>query len=212
MIESEELVEIFHELKNPLAIIKINMELLKELHKSNFNVNFDTIENEILKIDNIIKRYLSYSEQKHLCKDLVYFKDVILNIIEENRLSYPDVTFEVIDKDEVSISAFEYHIYMIFSNIIKNSIDAMNGVGHIKINIFDKEGVATIETTDSGYGITEYELSKLNEGKFTSKPLGSGIGTSVIKNIINIYNGNFYLAKSDIIGTKAIVEMPVSNK
>ncbi len=207
---NEDLVEIFHELKNPIAIIKINLDLIKEYGTNNFTKNFNVIENEINKIDNIIKRYLDFNNPKNAQKDYIYFSDIINLIIEENKLSYPDVIYFLNDKSDSSILAHEYQLYMVFSNIIKNSIESMKGIGKIIINISESEGICNIEIIDNGYGITDTELNLLSSKKFTTKPNGTGIGTSIIKNIINIYDGEFYLL-NNVNGTKAVVKFPLSN-
>ncbi len=207
MTENENLVEVFHELKNPIATIKINIDLIKDYYSNNLNRNFEVIENELIRIDNIIKKYLNFSDTKDAIKDIIYFSEIISSIIEENMLTYPDVNFVVNNESDIYILAYEYHLYMVFSNIIKNSIEAMNGVGNIIINISEKEGIATIEVIDDGIGITDNIIKRLQKGQYTSKPNGNGIGTIIINNILKIYNGEFNLLPQSI-GTKAIVKIP----
>ncbi len=207
MTKDENLVEVFHELKNPISTIKINIDLIKDCYKNNNDKCFDVIENELIRIDNIIQRYLCYSDTVNASKDVVYFNEIITSIISDNTLSYPDVHFTVNCEEDIYILAYEYHIYMIFSNIIKNSIEAMNGIGNITVNIVDREGIAEIEIIDDGIGITESVIKRLQKGHFTTKPNGSGVGTVIINNILKIYNGEFNLLPQPI-GTKALIKIP----
>ncbi len=208
MLKNDSLVEVFHELKNPLSTIKINIDLLKEFNSCTSEKNILVIENEISKIENIMNKFLCFNNNNNIEKDLVFFSEIINSIIEENELSYPDVNFVINQDEDLSILAYEYHMYMMFSNIIVNSIEAINGVGHIVVNIFEKEGVCNIEIIDDGYGITNNELQMLNQGMYSSKPKGSGLGTNIVKKIVNIYNGEFILMNNEV-GTKAIVKMPI---
>lgn len=205
MVENESLVEVFHELKNPLAVIKINLALLKDNSALGESIKYDVIENEINKMDNIIKKYLLYSSYKDDEKDYVYFSEVINSIIEENKKTYPYIEYIINETKDLSILAFEYHIFMIFSNIIKNAIEAMNEKGTIVINIFEQEGIANIEIIDSGIGMKQKPVKLLKSTRFTTKKNGSGLGTLIIKNMVNIYDGKFYLI-SESNGTKACVK------
>lgn len=210
MGENNSLIEVFHEVKNPLATIKINLELLKEnLYDHSFDNNLDVISNEINRIDAVLNKYRDYDLQKDLEKDYIFFSEVILSIAEENSITYPDILISVLDNDDVSIMAYEYHIYMIFSNLIKNAIEAMNGIGNIDVRIKKDDGLATIEILDQGVSITENQLLKIKKGGYTSKPNGQGLGTSIVKNICSIYNGTFSLSPRLEVGTKAIVQFPI---
>ncbi len=208
MTTTENLTEIFHELKNPLATIKINIDLMKET-PNHFDKNIKVIDNELTKLDNLLSRYLTFNSTNKLEKDVVYFSDVLKTIIKENAITYPNIAFHINDDSDISLLAFEYHIYMVFSNIIKNSIEAINGFGEIEISISEKEGIAQIEITDTGSGITKETQGKLSQG-FTTKQKGSGLGTIIIRNILNIYNGEFTLIGQNI-GAKAIVKIPIES-
>ncbi len=207
MTKNENLVEVFHELKNPISTIKVNIDLIKDFYTNNLDRNFEVIENELIRIDNIIKKYLSFSDVNEASKDIIYFNEVISSIFEDNAITYPDVIFSVNCDSDIYILGYEYHIYMIFSNIIKNAIEAMNGVGNITVNITEREGIAEIEVIDDGSGITDNVIKRLQKGQYTTKPNGTGIGTVIINNIVKLYNGEFNLLPQPI-GTKAVVRIP----
>lgn len=210
MSENSNLVEVFHEVKNPLATIKINLELLREnLYDHTFDNNLEVISNELNRIDAVLNKYRDYDLQKDLDKDYIFFSEVIMSIAQENQITYPDILISIVDNDDVCILAYEYHIYMVFSNIIKNAIEAMNGIGSIDVRIKKDDGLATIEILDEGVSITESQLVKIQKGGYTSKPNGQGLGTSIVKNICLIYNGTFSLSPRNDIGTKAIVQFPI---
>ncbi len=204
---TDNLTEVFHELKNPISTIKINIDLMKTKPNS-FEKNIDVIDNELSKINNILNCFLNFNSTKELTKDIIYFNDVIKTIINENKLTYPNISFNIIYESDISILAFEYHIYMIFSNIIKNSIEAISGYGEINIRISENEGIGLIEIVDTGCGISASTIQKLSKGKYTTKKQGTGLGTIIIKNILDIYNGDFHLITQDK-GAKAIVTIPL---
>lgn len=205
------LAEVFHEIKNPLSTIKINVEILKDnINEISFEHGFSVIENEILRIENVLNKYITFDKDQKLEKEKIYFFDVIKNISAQNKITYPDVSVRVYDPQEVSILAYEYHIFMVFSNIIKNAIEAMKSVGNIDIFIKEVEGLAIIEIFDEGIGLKPHEIENIKKGNYTSKINGSGLGTAIIYNIVNIYNGTFYLAnRENTNGAIAVLQLPV---
>lgn len=205
------LVEVFHEIKNPLSTIKINVEILKDnINDSSYEHGFNVIENEILRIENVLNKYITFDKSQKLEKEYIYFSDIIKNITAQNKITYPDVKISIFDKDDVSILAYEYHIFMVFSNIIKNAIEAMRSVGNIDIYIREIEGLAIIEVFDEGVGLKPHEIEKIKKGNYTSKIHGSGLGTAIIYNIMNIYNGTFHLAnRENKNGAIAVLQFPV---
>ncbi|HYI24524.1 MAG TPA: ATP-binding protein [Thermomicrobiales bacterium] len=64
----------------------------------------------------------------------------------------------------------------VWTNIIDNAIDAMNGEGRITIRTRHADGCAFVEIEDSGCGIPEDVLPRIFEPFYTSKPQGKGTG------------------------------------
>ncbi len=96
----------------------------------------------------------------------------------------------------------------VFINIIKNSIEALNGCPNPKIKIVvDKTNVEKIsfEILDNGKGITREEFDKIFIPFFTTKPSGSGIGLSLSQQIIRSHGGNLYLESVANKGTKVLI-------
>ncbi len=95
----------------------------------------------------------------------------------------------------------------VFINIIKNSIEAINDKGVIKLDYeIDRNFKIIIE--DNGCGITEDQIEKIKEPFYTTKKNGTGLGVSLSIEIIKAHNG-----KIDYIplkkGLKVIVELPI---
>jgi signal transduction histidine kinase len=74
------------------------------------------------------------------------------------------------------IQAFGSELNQVWTNLVDNAIDAMNGEGTIVLRTRYDDSWATVEVEDSGPGIPEEVLPHLFDPFFTTKPPGSGMG------------------------------------
>jgi signal transduction histidine kinase len=74
------------------------------------------------------------------------------------------------------IEAYASELNQVWTNIIDNAIDAMNGKGEIKIKTYEEDNRVIIEITDNGPGIPEEIRTRIFEPFFTTKAPGQGTG------------------------------------
>ncbi|MCT4699083.1 sensor histidine kinase [Tenacibaculum haliotis] len=87
----------------------------------------------------------------------------------------------------------------VIENLIKNSIDAMQGKGSISLDIKETTKLIKITVTDSGKGIQKSQFKQIFKPGFTTKKRGWGLGLSLSKRIIEDYHsGKIYVLKSEI--------------
>ena len=88
----------------------------------------------------------------------------------------------------------------VIENLLKNALDAMEGKGSIKLDIFNQEKEVIIDVADSGKGIQKQNISKVFKPGFTTKKRGWGLGLSLSKRIIEQYHKGTIGVKSSEIG------------
>jgi signal transduction histidine kinase len=74
------------------------------------------------------------------------------------------------------IEAYGSELNQVWTNIIDNAIDAMNGQGEIKLKTYEEDGHVVVEIIDNGPGIPEEIQSRIFEPFFTTKAPGQGTG------------------------------------
>jgi signal transduction histidine kinase len=74
------------------------------------------------------------------------------------------------------IEAFASELNQVWTNIIDNAIDAMNGNGEIILRTFAEDNHVVVEIADNGPGIPEEIQQRIYEPFFTTKPPGQGTG------------------------------------
>jgi len=74
------------------------------------------------------------------------------------------------------IEAYASELNQVWTNIIDNAVDAMNGKGEIKIKTYEDDHRVIVEITDNGPGIPTEIQSRIFEPFFTTKAPGHGTG------------------------------------
>lgn len=77
----------------------------------------------------------------------------------------------------------------VVENLLKNALDALQGVGDISVVISENDEWAHIDVKDTGKGIAKNSWKKIFEPGFTTKTRGWGLGLSLSKRIIEEYHG-----------------------
>jgi PAS domain S-box-containing protein len=84
------------------------------------------------------------------------------------------------------IQAYASELNQVWTNIIDNAIDAMNGEGRLIVRARPDDLWVVVEIEDDGQGIHEENLSKIFDPFFTTKPQGegTGLGLNISRNLI----------------------------
>lgn len=95
----------------------------------------------------------------------------------------------------VNTALFEW----VVENLCKNAVDAVNGVGEIRVSIKDFTQVVYIDISDTGKGIPKSMFRAVFKPGFTTKVTGWGLGLSLVKRIIEEYHdGKIFVHQSEI--------------
>jgi signal transduction histidine kinase len=110
------------------------------------------------------------------------------------------------------IQAYGSELNQVWTNIIDNALEAMNGSGKIIIRTYKQDDWIVIEIKDTGPGIPEDIQSKIFDPFFTTKPPGSGtgLGLNVSHNIIVQKHKGKISVKSEPGDTNFQVKLPVN--
>ena len=113
--------------------------------------------------------------------------------------------------DLPKIQAYGSELNQVWTNIIDNAVDAMDGEGRMTIRTSQKEQWVLVEIEDSGPGIPEEVQQKLFSPFFTTKPLGkgTGLGLNISFNIVQKHNGQIKVS-SQPGSTRFTVQLPIN--
>jgi signal transduction histidine kinase len=98
----------------------------------------------------------------------------------------------------------------VWTNLIDNAADAVDGRGRIGIRVFRDEGYVVVEVSDSGPGIPRHVRDRVFEPFFTTKGVGegSGLGLDVVRRVVSGHGGEVSL-RSEPGETTFRVQLPM---
>ena len=199
-----------HEVKNPVSLIKMNVQYIKDFCPKALENNFTVIEKELEKLNHIIKDYTIMAENtKKENIEMIFIDELLSDIIEEYNLTPYDKKIEfVLDSpDDVKLYGDYNKINILFFNIYKNAIEAIKNKGIIKTTVTPDIGKTTITIEDNGGGISPVVLNNLGTPFVTTKENGSGLGILICKNIVHEHKGKIDFENTDN-GCVVTVELP----
>lgn len=99
----------------------------------------------------------------------------------------------------------------VFTNLITNAAQAMDGKGTLKIGTRYHDNWVEVTFEDTGCGIPEENLSKIMDPFFTTKPIGqgTGLGLSIVHKIVDEHQGQILIDSKPGVGTRIVLGFPV---
>ena len=202
------LFKITHEIKNPIAVCKSYLDMFDINNKDHIRY-IGILKEEMDKILLLLQDFLSMNKIK-IEKEILDINFLLEDIVNQFEPILKDKNIKFIHnicEEEIFVEGDYNRLNQVFINIIKNSIEAINDKGVIKLDYeIDRNFKIIIE--DNGCGITEDQIEKIKEPFYTTKKNGTGLGVSLSIEIIKAHNG-----KIDYIplkkGLKVIVELPI---
>ena len=212
-----------HEIKNPMAGIKVSMEVLSQdspLPQEDKEVLLRVI-NEIDRITAMLKDLLNYArppkpklislDTNHLLEETIKSSSYSLRSPKYKAKS-PDIKIEFIkdfSTDLPHIVADPGQLQQVFLNLVLNAVDAIysssecQGVITIKTRqSLDK--TVKISIADNGKGIDSESLENVFKPFFTTKSKGTGLGLAISKRLVEQHNGGKITVENNPGGKGAI--------
>ncbi len=130
--------------------------------------------------------------------ELVTLRPVLEEVAEANseRIKNLKVTVSMQVADDLVVSCRSDHLYSLFSNLLVNSLDALEEVSSRRIDV-SAAGVneyIRIQFADSGPGIALQHRSRIFDPFYSTKPTrGTGLGLAIVKRIVEMYGGRIEL-------------------
>jgi PAS domain S-box-containing protein len=222
LIQSEKLAGIgilasgvAHEINNPLSgIIGMAEVALEEEDTAKNRGYLADILNCAQRISEIVKGLRSYSRAaKKEDLSFVDLNEVLEESLKMVRLASKKTSVEVIKKFQSveKIRANVGEIQQVFTNLITNAFQAMNGKqGHLILATRSFKDSVEVKVGDHGMGIPQKYLSQIFDPFFTTKKPGegTGLGLNIVYRIVTKYEGTIDVESKEQEGTTFTIKFP----
>ena len=211
-----------HELKTPLASIKLLSDSILQNNMDMETVRefVEDIGNEADRLNRMTQKLLSLSriesQEDGDCEIVSIVPTTervvrMLSAIAEKN----EITIETNLEDDCSILILEDDLYQIIFNLVENGIKYNTHGGKLNILLRKEEDNAVLRVTDTGVGIPEDALSHVFERFYrvdkarSRQSGGSGLGLSIVRNMVERNNGTIQVESVVGIGSTFTVTFPI---
>ncbi len=202
-----------HEIRNPLQNIRLGVdEIRAEIGEDESKLEIlQDIESGIETLNGTVAELLEYSRPVNLEYTPWTVSDIVGQALSaaDHKLRNINTRLELQSGDrEIYIDAQK--IARVLVNIISNAAEAMPNGGILTIHsqFSENEGALKLCVSDSGCGIEEENLERIQEPFFTTKAQGTGLGVPICKKIVEAHGGRLIIRSSVNEGTTVEIVLP----
>lgn len=199
--------ETAHQLGTPISSLMAWIEILKENYPDDDLI--PEMDKDVKRLQLIADRFSKIGSLPEPVPSSL--SDVVDHVIDymDRRTSSKVLMTKKFPQNDIIVNLNASLFEWVIENLCKNAVDAMEGEGHITIEVLDVPGKAVIEVTDDGKGIRKKDISSVFKPGFTTKKRGWGLGLSLAKRIVEEYHhGRIFVKRSEVgVGTTFRIEI-----
>ncbi len=183
-----------HQLGTPISSLLGWVEILKMKPESEMEAS--EMGKDIVRLQQVSERFSKIGSKPELQEDdinkLITKAISYMKRRSSNKIHYDFTTNQEVIMHKVNALLLSW----VFENLMKNSLDAMGGLGKISVSSTLTNGVVVIDLSDSGKGIPKAKFKTIFNPGYSTKSRGWGLGLSLAKRIINQYHKGKIFVKS----------------
>ena len=211
------LAGVSHELNNPLAVVVAQSTLLHEFAAdTQTKTRAEKVRAAAERCGRIVKSFLGMVRLHPTEQARTDLNQVVRSALEVT--AYGARSSGIIVDTEMTEDALEVigdpdHLTQVVANFLVNSqhaIASLTGERRIRVRTYVSQGNACFSVEDNGPGVPEEIRERIFESYFTTKPVGvgTGIGLSISKSIVERHNGHVRYETGDLGGARFVAEFP----
>ena len=215
--------DLVHEIRNPLASLKSASEIISETENKTLRDKLiSIISHDVERIERLVTDYsqmlkdeaaISSEQMKEL--DL---KLIIRSVVDDYNGVYNSkrgisVKLNTNGSKDYKILGIENRVEQIIANLLDNSISFSDDNQEIEVELEKaKNGSINLNVIDQGEGFKETDTNKIFNRFYSNRPekFGehSGLGLNIVKNLVELHNGQIRASNNDDKGAKIEITFP----
>jgi signal transduction histidine kinase len=221
---------IAHELKNPLAGIEVMAGLLRRQVPDSKDAQslLADILSEAKLANAIVVEMLEFVRPVRLQVERTDLDDVLQQSVTMAESKVPRrgvIVRTTVEPGLPMIEGDHHQLSQVFTNLIANAFEALDGRGRITISaattaieadpafagIHPPTPAVVVEVADDGPGVPADLTDRIFNPFFTTKVTGTGLGLAIVRKIVDAHDGRIDVSSSPETGTRFRVTLPVSS-
>jgi signal transduction histidine kinase len=221
---------IAHELKNPLAGIEVMAGLLRRQVPDSKDAQslLADILSEAKLANAIVVEMLEFVRPVRLQMERTDLTDVLQQSVTmaESKARRGEVKVVThVERELPMIEGDHHQLSQVFTNLVANAFEALDGKGHITISaststieadpafvgVLPPTPAVMVDVADDGPGVPADVTDKIFNPFFTTKVTGTGLGLAIVRKIVDAHDGRIDVSSAPDTGTRFRVTLPVAS-
>ena len=219
--------QIAHEIRNPLNAIGLRLEILEETvgelagevapeRVAELTAFTEALSREVERLTEVTDYYLRFAKFPHPQREPMDLSPMIADLLsffrEEAQDAGTELSWDV--PEALPIRADNNLLRQALMNLVKNALEALalkppDGGGRMHIKAWEEEGRARLRVRDNGAGIPAADQDRIFEPFFTTKDAGTGLGLTLVQQIIREHGGEISVTSGSGEGTTFHLTLPL---
>jgi len=214
--------DVSHELRSPLARMRVALEIARNKEPQMVSAELDRIELEAVRLENLVDEVLSLLRESSVAQELKLSRFDLADLLQD---LVETVNYEISDDCEpielqlappLSLEADRELLWRVFENLLRNALihSADTGGIFVRANKVDDDHIE-VRVLDSGPGIDEKHIERIFEPFFRADEArnrssgGHGLGLAIAASAVRRHNGRILAENRQQGGLEVCVVLPV---
>jgi two-component system nitrogen regulation sensor histidine kinase NtrY len=208
---------IAHEIKNPLTPIQLSAERLRKRYAKQLAGNgaildkcTSTIIQEVAELKNLVNEFSQFARLPSAQPSLNDLNEIIQDALFLFQEGHKQVRFQFRRGAPPPLELDREQFKRVLINLLDNAVAAVDEKGEVILSTtYDQQrNVVFLEIADDGCGLAPEMRARIFEPGFTLKPNGTGLGLTIVNEIVKDHRGYIRVRPNEPRGTKFIIELP----
>ena len=207
-----------HEIKNPLSVIRMNMELLAEdlaegdsPRERRALAKVDIVTKQCTRLEGLLRDFLKFTHLRELDLKPANLNDLVNRVLDFYEPQAQESLVEVnrfLDSDLPIILLDNPTLEAALVNFVKNALEAMPDGGQLTARTRSIPDGIALDLIDTGCGMDDETAMNMFEAFYSTKNGGSGLGLPTARKVIKAHGGRIAVQSDIGRGTMFTLEFP----
>ena len=207
-----------HEIKNPLSVIRMNMELVEEElvdaespRERRVWTKIQTVHDQCVRLEGLLNDFLKFAKLRDLELSVGALNKQITSVLDMYEAQAQSQNVEIVRYLDPELPAMRMDVETLqaaLANLIKNALESMPGGGEITVRTHLTPSGIAMDLIDTGCGMSEDTALNMFTAFYTTKPAGSGLGLPMARKVVRAHGGRIGVESEEGHGTKFTLEFP----
>ena len=210
--------DVSHELRSPLARIRMALALAQRRAAKESQPDLDRIEREAERLDALVGQVMTLTRLRTTNapkRDAVRLDTLVAEVVDDARFEQPDARIDYTASGEVLLRGDADGLKSAVENVVRNALIYGDRSQPIEVSVGVRGPTATIQVRDRGPGVPEAELARIFEPFYRTdksrdhRQDGQGIGLAITSRVMELHGGAVKAKNRAEGGLEITLELPL---